>query len=86
MNSSPSRMWWKRKKKKLFLPTPPLLSGLPPAIPSTFCRPAHKVDGGHLAPVFVEAGGLQLGEEKLVDSAADAICRALDDGAVGLLE
>lgn len=44
------------------------------------------LDGGHLAPVFVEAGGLQLGEEKLVDSAADAICRALDDGAVGLLE
>ena len=44
------------------------------------------LDGGHLAPVFVEAGGLRLGEEALVDGVADAICRALDSSAVGLLE
>ena len=44
------------------------------------------LDGGHLAPVFVEAGGLRLGEEALVDGVADAIARALDSSAVGLLE
>ena len=44
------------------------------------------LDGGQLAPVFVEAGGLRLGEEKLVDGVADAIARALDSTAVGLLE
>ena len=44
------------------------------------------LDGGHLAPVFVEAGGLRLGEEALVDGVADAIARALDASAVGLLE
>ena len=44
------------------------------------------LDGGHLAPVFVEAGGLRLGEEALVDGVADAIARALDSSAVGLLQ
>ena len=43
------------------------------------------LDGGHLAPVFVEAGGLRLGEEALVDGVADANARALDASAVGLL-